>query len=84
MRELPKTDCNAMQMKKIQDAATIAYNAKVKDEKASTKGNKKKPKKATLKIVNERNNNPGMIAAIMGDDEEGYGGEADDVDNTKG
>ena len=77
MRELSKVDLEAADVKKIQDAATLIYNAKVKDEKAKAKG-KQKSKKPTLaggKAVNERNNNPGMITDLCGDEDE-YGAEA--------
>jgi hypothetical protein len=60
-----------MQLKQISDAATVAFNAKQKDEKV--KPGKKKPSKAKPSLAaagkNDRNNNAGMVEAIMGEDE---------------
>ncbi len=69
-------------MKKIVDSFTVMFNARVAEEKkrdgAGKKG-KQKPKLAGGKAVdNTRNNNPAMVADLMGDDEDDYGDEYGD------
>ena len=54
------------------------FNARVAEEKkrdgAGKKGGKQKPKLAGGKAIdNTRNNNPAMVADLMGDDDEDYG-----------
>lgn len=76
---LPSSQCGSIDLKKIVDSVTVAYNAKVAEEKKNAggkaKGGKQKPKIAAGKnIDNSRNNNPAMVADLMGDDDE-YGDE---------
>lgn len=58
------------------------YNAKVAEEKKQDKGGKKGKQKAKPKIAAgknaeySRNNNPGMVNDLMGDDDDDYYGEA--------
>lgn len=64
-------------MKKIVDSITVAYNAKVAEEKKRDGGNKKKGKEkpkiqAGKAADNTRNNNPAMVQDLIGDD---YGDE---------
>jgi hypothetical protein len=69
----------AEHLKKVLDAVQTKYNEKLADEKKKDVNNKLKNKqkgKATLaagKQTYERNNNPGMVNDLMGDD--GYGDE---------
>ena len=66
----------SLDMKKIVDGVTVVYNAKVAEEKKKDGGNKKKgkekPKIAGGKAVdNSRNNNPAMVADLVGGDDYG-------------
>jgi|Transcript_35506 hypothetical protein len=66
-------------MKKIVDSVTVVYNAKVAEEKkkdgGKQKGGKQKPKIAGGKAVdNSRNNNPQMVADLLGGEDD-YGDE---------
>ena len=74
---LQSAQLSSLDMKKIVDSITVAYNAKVAEEKKSQGGKgkkgKEKPKIAGGKGAdNSRNNNPAMVADLMGDD---YGDE---------
>ena len=74
----------AEDVKKIVDSVTLIYNQKLAEKKGA--GNKPNAKKAKAKLAagkgtdNSRNNNPAMIADLMGDD---YGSEEDQIDNSK-
>ena len=82
---LPSSQIGSIDLKKIVDSVTVAYNAKVAEEKKAQggkgKGGKQKPKIAAGKnIDNSRNNNPAMVADLMGDEDD-YGDEyGDDYD----
>jgi len=91
---LGKDNFSSDDVKKVLDACTVIYNAKVTEEKKRDGGNKKgkqKPKisagKATAALDNARNNNPAMVQDLMGDDDDDYYGEAygeeDDVTTGK-
>lgn len=76
---LGSTQLNSLDMKKIVDSVTTAYNKKVAEEKKRDGGKgkkgKDKPKIAAGKNVDGgRNNNPQMVADLMGDDDD-YGDE---------
>ena len=67
---------SSIDMKKIVDSITVAYNAKVAEEKKRDGGNKKKgkekPKIQGGKAVDSsRNNNPSMVADLLGGDDYG-------------
>ena len=69
-------------MKKVVDGITVVYNAKVAEEKKKDGGNKKKgkekPKIAAGKALdNSRNNNPQMVADLLGGEDD-YGDEYGD------
>ena len=69
-------------MKKIVDSVTTAYNKKVAEEKkrdgGKNKKGKEKPKIAAGKNIDGgRNNNPQMVADLMGDEDD-YGDEYGD------
>ena len=66
---------SAEDVKKIVDSVTLIYNKKVAEgkQKGGKKADNKKPKaKLAAGKANDRNNNPAMIGALMGDD---YGDE---------
>ena len=74
--------CDSKQIQKIIDHLQIIQKQKFKLEKEEKDGKSKKSKPVALKGVGkafERNNNPGMIADVIGDiygEEEDYGDEA--------
>lgn len=73
---------SSIDMKKIVDGVTVVYNAKVAEEKkkdgGKQKAGKQKPKIAAGKATdNSRNNNPQMVADLMGGDDD-YGDEYGD------
>lgn len=73
---------SSIDMKKIVDGVTVVYNAKVAEEKKKDGGNKKKgkekPKIAAGKALdNSRNNNPQMVADLLGGEDD-YGDEYGD------
>ena len=75
-------------MKKIVDSVTVVYNAKVAEEKKRDGGKKKGKEKANLKGAgkgadNARNNNPAMVADLMGGDDD-YGDEYGDYGDEYG
>ena len=86
---LGSTPLNSFQLKTIVDSVTVAYNAKVAEEKKKDGGGKKKGKeKANLKGAgkgadNARNNNPAMVADLMGGDDD-YGDEYGDYGDEYG
>ena len=70
---------SSLDMKKIVDGVTVVYNAKVAEEKKKDGGNKKKGKEkpkiaAGKNIDNSRNNNPAMVADLLGGGDD-YGDE---------
>lgn len=75
---LSTTQLSSLDMKKIVDSVTTAYNKKVAEEKkrdgGKAKKGKDKPKIAQGKNIDGRNNNPQMVADLMGDDDD-YGDE---------
>ena len=78
-RGLSSTTLSSLDLKKIVDSVTVAYNSRVAEEKKRDGGGKKKgkekPKIAGGKAAdNSRNNNPAMVADLMGDDDN-YGDE---------
>lgn len=77
-RGLTKTKLTAEDMKKILNGITLMYNNKVAEEKKAQGGNKKKPSKPSLAVTkgtdNLRNNNPQMVADLMGNEDD-YGDE---------
>jgi hypothetical protein len=78
-RGLATTSLSSLDMKKIVDSMTVAYNASVAEEKKRDGGGKKKgkekPKIAGGKAVdNSRNNNPQMVSDLMGGEDD-YGDE---------
>lgn len=78
-------DISAEDVKKIVDSVTLIYNKKLAEKKGGgKKANDKKKGKATLAAGkgtdNSRNNNPAMIADLMGDD---YGEEDETAANAK-
>jgi hypothetical protein len=84
LAELPtKSGCDASQIKKVLDYATIASNSMVKQAAKPQKKGKAKPQ-----LKNDRNNNPAMVANLMGGDseeepvaeEEGAGGREEEAD----
>jgi len=82
-RGLSNVELSSVEIKKIVDSFTVMFNARVAEEKkrdgAGKKGGKQKPKLAGGKAVdNTRNNNPAMVADLMGDDDEDYGNEYGD------
>lgn len=81
MRGLSSTKLTSTDMKKIVDSVTVVYNARVAEEKKRDGGGKKgkqKPKIAAGKNTdNLRNNNPAMVADLVGDDDD-YGDEYGD------
>lgn len=70
---------SSLDLKKIVDSVTVAYNSRVAEEKKRDGGKKKgkeKPKIAAGKATdNSRNNNPAMVADLMGGGEDDYGDE---------
>lgn len=80
-RGLSSTSLGSIELKKIVDSVTVAYNSRVAEEKKRDGGKKKgkeKPKIAGGKAIdNSRNNNPAMVADLMGDDDD-YGNEYGD------
>ena len=79
---LGSAQLTSLDMKKIVDSVTVAYNAKVAEEKKRDGGKKKGKEKANLKGAgkgadNARNNNPAMVADLMGGDDD-YGDEYGD------
>ncbi len=73
---------SSLDLKKIVDSVTVVYNAKVAEEKkkdgGKAKKGKEKPKMAMGKHVDSsRNNNPAMVADLMGDEDD-YGDEYGD------
>lgn len=81
IKGLGATQISSIDLKKVVDSVTVVYNSKVQEEKkldkGKPKGGKQKPKIAAGKAVdNSRNNNPAMVADLMGDD--GYGDEYGD------
>jgi len=75
---LSSVQLTSQDMKKIVDSVTVAYNAKVAEEKKRDGGGKKKGKekpKMGRAIDNTRNNNPAMVQDLMGGDEDDYGDE---------
>ena len=68
-------------IKKIVDTVTVVYKNKVSDDKKkdSSKAKKKEAKAKPMipqgKATYERNNNPGMVSDLMGDNDEEYGEE---------
>jgi len=82
-RGLSNVELSSVEIKKIVDSFTVMFNARVAEEKkrdgAGKKGGKQKPKLAGGKAIdNTRNNNPAMVADLMGDDDEDYGNEYGD------
>lgn len=78
-RGLSSTSLSSIDLKKVVDSVTVAYNSRVAEEKKRDGGNKKKgkekPKIAGGKAAdNSRNNNPAMVADLMGDEDD-YGDE---------
>lgn len=81
IKGMSTSQISSLDLKKVVDSVTVMYNSKVQEEKkldkGKSKGGKQKPKIAAGKAVdNTRNNNPAMVADLMGDD--GYGDEYDD------
>ena len=78
---LGSTQLTSLDMKKIVDSITVAYNAKVAEEKKRDGGKKKGKEKANLKGAgkhdNARNNNPAMVADLIGGEDD-YGDEYGD------
>jgi len=90
LRDIGKSTITTTEdLKAIVDTVTVVYNDKVKEDKKKDQGSKKKkdakakPAIAMGKATYERNNNPGMVTDLMGDDEvdeygaEGYGEETE-------
>jgi len=66
LADLPtKSGCDAKQVKQVLDYATIASNSMVKSNAKPVKKGKAKPQ-----LKNDRNNNPAMVANLMGGDSE--------------
>ena len=79
---LSSTMLTSLEMKKIVDSVTVVYNAKIAEEKKKDsgkgKGGKQKPKiNAGKNVDSGRNNNPQMVADLMGDEDD-YGDEYGD------
>ena len=72
---ISKSKVSAMDLKKIVDTVTVVYNNKVQDEKKAEGGKSKKKGKAQIvagkasDTTYSRNNNPGMVGDLMGDEE---------------
>lgn len=90
LRDIGKSTITTTEdLKTIVDTVTVVYNNKVAEDKKKDQGSKKKkdnkakPMIATGKNTYERNNNPGMVNDLMGDEdqyaygEEGYGDETE-------
>lgn len=85
-RGIGKASTSAMDLKKIVDTVTVVYNAKVAEEKKAEGATKKGKGKAKASLAGagkaaeySRNNNPGMVNDLMGDDEYGdYGDYGDE------
>ena len=77
-RGLPTAQLSSLDLKKVVDSVTVAYNSRVAEEKKRDGGKKKgkeKPKIAAGKAAdNTRNNNPAMVADLMGGGDD-YGDE---------
>jgi hypothetical protein len=80
-------------LKKIVDSMTVVYNAKVAEEKKKDSGKAKKGKekpKMAKNVDNSRNNNPAMVANLLGDEDDygdeygDYGDYGDEEGATKG
>ena len=83
LRDIGKSTITTTEdIKKIVDSVTVVYNNKLAEDKKKDGVNKKKkelkakPMIATGKATYERNNNPGMVSDLMGDDNDVYGDEA--------
>ena len=83
LRDIGKSTITTTEdIKKIVDTVTVVYNNKLAEDKKKDGVNKKKkelkakPMIATGKATYERNNNPGMVSDLMGDDNDVYGDEA--------
>ena len=81
----------AEEIKKIVDTVTVIYNNKVAEEKKKEGAGKKSKAKAKPTISQgkavsyDRNNNPGMVSDLVGDDEvDDYGEDYDDETEYKG
>ncbi len=77
---LNSVQLTSLDLKKIVDCVTVVYNAKVAEEKkkdgGKAKKGKEKPKMAMGKHVDaSRNNNPAMVADLIGGDDDDYGDE---------
>ncbi len=76
-------------IKKILDAVTVVYNNKVAEDKKKDVTKKAKatakakPMIAQGKAVYDRNNNPGMVSDLVGDDDD-YGDEYGEESGYKG
>jgi len=78
-------------MKKVVDTVTVVYNSKVAEEKKKDTGKAKKAKANAKPMIAqskslatyERNNNPGMVNDLTGDDN-GYGAEYGEEGEVKG
>jgi len=73
---------SSLDLKKVVDSITVVYNAKVAEEKkrdgGKAKGGKQKPKIAAGKAIeSSRNNNPQMVADLLGGEDD-YGDEYGD------
>ena len=83
---LNNLDIETQAVKQIKDTFTVAYNTKVAEEKRKEKekqaAGKKGKDKARLALDkasnNMRNNNPQMVADLMGGDDDDYGDEYGD------
>lgn len=76
LRDIGKSTITTTEdLKAIVDTVTVVYNNKVAEEKKKDLGSKKKaqakakPAIAMGKNTYERNNNPGMVNELMGDEE---------------
>ena len=73
-------ELSSVDIKKVVDGVTVVYNAKVAEERKKDQGKKKtgkeKPKIAGAgkALDNSRNNNPQMLADLMGNEDD-YGDE---------
>jgi hypothetical protein len=83
LRDIGKSTITTTEdLKAIVDTVTVVYNNKVQDDKKKDQGSKKKkeakakPMIATGKNTYDRNNNPGMVSDLMGEDDNVYGQEA--------
>ena len=76
---LSSTELSSVDLKRFVDSINVVFNNKVAEEKKrdTSKKNQQKKEKPRIALDNSRNNNPQMVADLMGDEDD-YGDEYGD------